>query len=57
MEKELRCNSCKVKLANIKGSVIFICPSCGKKEIVRCEHCRKIAARYTCDGCSFSGPN
>lgn len=56
-EKEVVCSSCKTKLTNLKGSTRFMCPSCGKYEIVRCAHCREIAARYTCPSCSFSGPN
>jgi len=56
-EKDSRCNSCKVKVANMPGSVKFICPGCGKAEIIRCPHCRKIAARYKCSSCGFSGPN
>jgi len=54
---ELICTSCKSKIANIKGSTRFLCPSCGKHEIIRCGHCRKIVAKYICPACSFSGPN
>ncbi|MBS3149935.1 DUF1610 domain-containing protein [Candidatus Woesearchaeota archaeon] len=55
--KEKYCNSCKTKVSNIVGSVSFICPNCGEKEIIRCSHCRTIAARYKCENCNFSGPN
>ena len=27
---ELKCNSCKKKVANLKGTVSFPCPECGK---------------------------
>ena len=57
VKKELVCTSCHAKLTNLKGSTKFMCPSCGKFEIIRCKHCREIAARYTCGNCSFSGPN
>jgi len=57
MEKETACNSCKRKVANMKGVARFLCPKCGKYEIVRCPQCRKIAAKYTCPGCNFVGPN
>ena len=57
VNKEQKCNSCKVKVTSMPGSVKFMCPSCGKKEIIRCTHCRKIAARYKCPDCGFSGPN
>ncbi|MBU0999712.1 RNA-binding protein [Patescibacteria group bacterium] len=57
VKKELKCTSCKVKVGNMAGAVRFMCPSCGKKELIRCEHCRKVAAKYTCSSCSFSGPN
>ncbi|MAG47107.1 RNA-binding protein [archaeon] len=54
-EKAQVCNSCKKSILD-SGS-IFKCPECGKSEIVRCRHCREIAARYTCSKCSFQGPN
>ncbi|MBI5391558.1 RNA-binding protein [Candidatus Woesearchaeota archaeon] len=55
--KQMVCNSCKTKIANMKGSVQFKCPSCGKGEILRCPHCRKVGTRYACGLCSFTGPN
>ena len=51
------CNSCKSRVLNIEGSTIFKCPKCGEEEIVRCAYCRKIAAKYICSKCGFSGPN
>jgi hypothetical protein len=51
------CTSCKVRITNDSGSTIFNCPECGKSEIVRCGHCRKVGAKYTCPECGFSGPN
>jgi len=51
----MECNSCK-KEFDAQG-VRFVCPSCGKFEIIRCGHCRKLAARYICEDCGFSGPN
>jgi predicted RNA-binding Zn-ribbon protein involved in translation (DUF1610 family) len=57
MAKELACLSCKRKVMNEAGTVIFNCPSCGKSQIVRCGHCRNIAAKYKCHECGFSGPN
>ena len=58
MEKEkLVCSSCKKNVANSKGTSIFNCPDCGKFQIIRCIHCRQIAANYTCPSCSFEGPN
>ena len=53
---KLQCNSCKKEI-ELDGGVRFLCPNCGKYEIIRCKHCREIAARYVCKGCSFSGPN
>ncbi len=55
--EEIYCSSCKKKVTNIKGTTVFQCPNCTKTEIVRCRDCRKIAARYTCSECGFSGPN
>ncbi len=51
------CISCKKDIANDTGSVLFMCPSCGKFEIVRCSHCRSIVAQYKCPECGFVGPN
>ncbi|MEM2139107.1 MAG: zinc finger domain-containing protein [Candidatus Woesearchaeota archaeon] len=51
------CISCKTKITNMNGSVRFLCPQCGKHEIIRCENCRKIVAKYTCPECGFVGPN
>ena len=56
-EKELICNSCKTKISNVKGSVIFKCPSCLDNNIIRCLHCRQISAKYECSNCKYSGPN
>ncbi len=56
-EKSMACNSCHKKITNTRGSVIFMCPGCNKYEIVRCEHCRKVAAKYHCHECNFIGPN
>jgi predicted RNA-binding Zn-ribbon protein involved in translation (DUF1610 family) len=55
--KDMNCSSCKKKITNIEGSVIFTCPKCGKAEIVRCGHCREIVAKFKCPSCGFEGPN
>ncbi|MEK6932747.1 MAG: zinc finger domain-containing protein [Nanoarchaeota archaeon] len=52
----LKCLSCKKEI-NEPGSVNFKCPSCSDYKIVRCRHCREIAAKYVCPLCSFTGPN
>jgi predicted RNA-binding Zn-ribbon protein involved in translation (DUF1610 family) len=57
MEKELKCNSCGVKLTSLVGSVKFSCPSCGKSDISRCKKCRGLGTRYKCKDCGFEGPN
>ncbi|OIO63553.1 RNA-binding protein [Candidatus Woesearchaeota archaeon CG1_02_47_18] len=51
------CISCKERITNSSGVARFMCPNCGKSEIVRCKNCRRTAARYTCALCGFSGPN
>jgi len=56
MEKTL-CSSCKKDITNEKGGAKFKCPQCSQSEIVRCRHCREIAARYKCPSCGFTGPN
>jgi predicted RNA-binding Zn-ribbon protein involved in translation (DUF1610 family) len=55
--KDMVCSSCKRRITNIEGSVIFTCPKCNKAEIVRCKNCREIVARYKCSNCGFEGPN
>lgn len=51
------CSSCNKDITNDSGSVTFQCPGCGKFEIIRCSHCRKIVAQYKCPECGFVGPN
>ncbi|MFC1742065.1 zinc finger domain-containing protein [Nanoarchaeota archaeon] len=55
--KETTCSSCKKKVANMVGTVKFVCPNCGKTDIIRCGHCREIVAKYKCHECGFEGPN
>ena len=55
MNEELVCISCKKKITNGSGVVTFHCPGC-KEKIVRCGHCRAIAAKYA-SSCGFIGPN
>jgi Zn-ribbon RNA-binding protein len=57
MKQEIVCTSCKKRVTNKGGTTLFPCPACAKTEIVRCEDCRKIAAKYTCTECGFTGPN
>ena len=47
----------KVSVMNNTGNAVFLCPACGKHEIVRTAAMRKICAKYTCPGCGFEGPN
>ena len=56
VKKELLCTSCKTKIANLPGSIMFKCPGCEKRDIIRCKHCRELSSRYTCQ-CGFTGPN
>ncbi|MBT3298070.1 RNA-binding protein [archaeon] len=51
------CISTKKRIDNDIGSVSFMCPSCGKFEIVRSSFARKNAMKYTCPNCGFTGPN
>ncbi|MEM4268011.1 MAG: zinc finger domain-containing protein [Candidatus Woesearchaeota archaeon] len=51
------CSSCKKDVTNLDGTCSFKCPACGEWLIIRCKSCRKIAARYICEKCGFSGPN
>jgi len=51
------CTSTKKRITNLDGVARFMCPNCGKYEIIRSGQARKTAARYTCPGCGFTGPN
>ncbi|MDP3734178.1 MAG: zinc finger domain-containing protein [Nanoarchaeota archaeon] len=55
--EEKACISCKKKIVNDKGRVIFKCPKCENREIVRCSNCRSNAIQYSCPECGFKGPN
>ena len=57
MAEDFVCISCKKKITNKPGSTRFLCPSCGKHEIIRCADCRKRGIKYTCPSCGFVGPN
>ncbi|HLG24702.1 MAG TPA: zinc finger domain-containing protein [Candidatus Nanoarchaeia archaeon] len=57
MTKQSLCISCSKRITNTIGSTKFMCPKCAKNEIVRCDHCRQIAAKYSCTSCGFEGPN
>ncbi len=52
-----KCSSCKTEVTNVQGTARFKCPQCTKQEVIRCERCRRLAAKYTCPECSFEGPN
>jgi len=56
-EKSPVCISCNIKITNDNNSTRFMCPKCGKYEIIRCGHCRSIVAKYSCPECGFTGPN
>jgi len=55
-EKQV-CSSCKKRTTNNPGVVKFMCPGCGKYEIIRCKSCRRNASKYKCPECGFQGPN
>ncbi len=55
-DKDIICTSCKTKVSNMVGTVIFKCPKCSKVDIVRCERCRRVGIKYRCS-CGFEGPN
>jgi len=53
----ISCTTCKTPMTGQKGVARFTCPKCTGMEIVRCPHCRKLAAKYVCAACGFEGPN
>ena len=56
MSKVKYCTSCKKEISDEKGAVEFPCPNCNEVMIIRCEHCRSVAAKYVCHKCGFEGP-
>ena len=56
IEKKI-CSTCKKDSTNEEGTVEFECPACHGTHIVRCRHCKSIAAPYKCSKCGFIGPN
>ncbi len=50
------CSSCGRVIPPDDKPVVFLCPNCGKIEILRCSKCRKQSVRYTCPVCGFKGP-
>ena len=56
-QNQKSCISCHKRITNLSGTVQFKCPNCDKYEIIRCEHCRKVASKYKCAECGFEGPN
>ena len=57
MEEKTICTSCSKRITNTTGTAKFSCPKCGEGKIIRCFHCREIAAKYKCPKCEFIGPN
>lgn len=49
-----KCTSCSKEVVN--DFVEFKCPSCEKKKLVRCKHCRNTSKTYKCEECGFIGP-
>ncbi len=50
------CTSCGRIIPPDEKPVVFLCPNCGKVEIIRCNKCRKQTVKYTCPVCGFTGP-
>jgi len=51
-----KCTSCSAEIAPRENATRFLCPNCGKGEIVRCEKCRKLSNVYKCPVCGYKGP-
>lgn len=52
----LICTSCGVEITAKDRFVKFMCPKCGKVEIVRCGKCKSLVNPYKCPNCKFEGP-
>ncbi|MDP7180093.1 MAG: zinc finger domain-containing protein [Candidatus Woesearchaeota archaeon] len=57
MTEKIVCSSCKTDITNLAGTAKFPCPNCAKYTIIRCKHCREVAAKFSCPECKFTGPN
>lgn len=51
------CTSTNTKVTNLTGTTKFMCPNCGKYEIIRSKKAREIVIKYKCPECGFEGPN
>lgn len=51
-----KCSSCNRLIRPREKAAIFLCPNCGKVEIIRCAKCRKMSIPYVCPVCGFQGP-
>ena len=51
----MKCTSCGTNILAKGNFVKFLCPDCGKNEIVRCKNCKDLSNKYTCT-CGFVGP-
>ncbi|MBU0530820.1 MAG: zinc finger domain-containing protein [Candidatus Aenigmatarchaeota archaeon] len=52
----MKCSSCGKRIEAEDNWVRFNCPKCGKGVVFRCETCKKLVNKYTCDKCGFIGP-
>jgi predicted RNA-binding Zn-ribbon protein involved in translation (DUF1610 family) len=57
MAKMKQSTATKTSVTNDAGSAAFLCPNCGKVEIVRTRNERENVVKYTCEACGFTGPN
>lgn len=48
------CSTCNKQVTD--DFVHFKCPGCGKKNFIRCDHCREQAKEYSCETCGLTGP-
>ena len=52
----MKCTSCGKDIRAKDNFVRFLCPNCGKAEIIRCSTCKALSRKYKCPSCGFVGP-
>lgn len=57
MTEAIISSSTKDRITNDSGSVQFPCPACSESTVVRTTKERKLAIKYKCEKCGFTGPN
>lgn len=51
-----KCSTCGFDVTSKRNFTRFLCPSCGKGDIIRCSTCKTGSNEFVCSECGFVGP-